>query len=305
MKRKCTDHLRTYNAGILKTEEIFQLSPAMPAMSTSTFVWTCFTDLATRKIIFDFFAKINESLKLTGWIVCNSSHDLDSAEFTLFPDMLPISPLSASNELGHQAGNFWAEDSACMSWLDKQPASSVIYVAFGSFTVFDKTQFQELALDLELTNKPFLWVVHPDLTDGSNEAYPEGFEDRIGCCGRMVGWSPQEKVLRHPSVACFISHCGWNSTTEGLSNGVPFLCWPYFADQLLNETYICDVWKVGLGFQKDENGIITEIKNKVELLLGDKDYMERLILLKERLVSGVRGDGRSNQNFSNFVDWMK
>ncbi|KAL1812590.1 hypothetical protein ACET3Z_022655 [Daucus carota] len=294
------------DGGVLKPNEIIQLSPTMPAMSTSTFVWTCFTDLATRKNIFDFFLNVNEALKLTSWIVCNSARELEPAAFTLFPDTVPIGPLSASNELGHQAGHFWAEDSACVSWLDQQPAGSVIYVAFGSFTVFDQSQFRELALGLELTNKPFLWVVRPDMTDGTDEAYPEGFEDRIGCRGRMVGWSPQEKVLRHPSVACFISHCGWNSTTEGVSNGVPFLCWPYFADQLLNETYICDVWKVGLGFEKNENGIITkgEIKKKVEMLLGDKDYKERAMVLKEKLASSVQGDGLSNTNLRNFIQWM-
>ncbi|KAK1352353.1 hypothetical protein POM88_053292 [Heracleum sosnowskyi] len=74
----------------------------------------------------------------------------------------------------------------------------------------------------------------------------------------MVSWTPQVKVLRHPSIACFLSHCGWNSTSEGVSNGVPFLCWPYFADQFLNQTYICDVWKVGLRCDKDETGIVSK-----------------------------------------------
>ncbi|KAI8029976.1 Cinnamate beta-D-glucosyltransferase [Camellia lanceoleosa] len=102
-------------------------------------------------------------------------------------------------------------------------ANSVIYVAFGSFIVFDQIQFQELALGLEVTNKPFLWVVRPDLTDDNNDAYPKGFIERAATRGRMVGWAPQQKVLGHPSVACFLSHCGWNSTMESLSNGIPFL----------------------------------------------------------------------------------
>ncbi|GFQ07489.1 UDP-glycosyltransferase 83a1 [Phtheirospermum japonicum] len=38
----------------------------------------------------------------------------------------------------------------------------------------------------------------------------------------MVSWAPQQQVLSHPSVACFVSHCGWNSTIEGVANGVPF-----------------------------------------------------------------------------------
>ena len=43
-----------------------------------------------------------------------------------------------------------------------------------------------------------------------------------------------------------MSHCGWNWTMEGVRNGVPFLCWPYFVDQFANRSYICDIWRTGL-----------------------------------------------------------
>ena len=155
---------------------------------------------------------------------------------------MPIGPLPASNRPGNSAANFWPEDQTCLEWLNQQPPCSVIYAAFDSHTMYNQTQFQELALGLELSNMPFLWVVRPDSTsDGKNDAYLKGFQDRMGNRGRIVGWAPQRKVLGHPSVACFVSHCGWNSTVDGVTNGVPFLCWPYFADQFLNGTYICDV----------------------------------------------------------------
>lgn len=94
---------------------------------------------------------------------------------------------------------------------------------------------------------------------------------------------------------------------EGVSNGVPFLCWPYFTDQFLNQSYICDVWKVGLGFNKDESGIIRqgEIKNKVEHLLGDRKFRARALDLKEKVVNSVKGHGCSHKNLSNITDWMK
>lgn len=194
-------------------------------------------------------------------------------------------PQAASLEIRHAI--FWAEDDDCLSWLDQQPVCSVIYAAFGSLTIFYQTQFQELALGLELTKNPFLWVLRPGMTN--EEAHRQEFEGRIGCRGKIVSWAPQEKVLSHPSVACFMSHC-WNSTTEGLSNGVPFLCWPYFVDQFLYESYICDVWKVGLGFEKDETGIIRkdEIKNKAEQLLGDINYKARAVDLKEKIINSVQ-----------------
>ncbi|KAL8234046.1 hypothetical protein R6Q59_020146 [Mikania micrantha] len=54
--------------------------------------------------------------------------------------------------------------------------------------------------------------------------------DIISTPGKVVSWAPQQEVLNHPSVACFMSHCLCNSTMEWVSNGVPFLCWPYFAE---------------------------------------------------------------------------
>ncbi|OMO75763.1 UDP-glucuronosyl/UDP-glucosyltransferase [Corchorus olitorius] len=91
------------------------------------------------------------------------------------------------------AGSFWPEDEICQKWLDQQPPGSVIYVAFGSFT--------ELALGLELSNRPFLWVVRPDITKGieSDELYPKGFKERVGSRGKMVGnWAPQRDQYISP-----------------------------------------------------------------------------------------------------------
>ena len=77
---------------------------------------------------------------------------------------------------------------------------------------------------------------------------------------------------------------------EGVSNGIPFLGWPYFTDQSLNQNYICDVWKIGLGLSKAESGMITreEISSKVEQLLRDKSFCERthtFDLLRDYLIS--------------------
>lgn len=286
---------------------MINLTPKMPAMNTRNLIWGRVSDPESLKIMFGSMARVEEFAKLADWIICNSAYELEPAAFASFPNILPIGPLLASNKLGNQEGYFWPEDSTCLTWLDQQPVCSVIYVAFGSITVFDETQFQELALGLEQTNRPFLWVVRPDMIDKTNEAFPEGFKERVGTRGLVVSWAPQEKVLRHPSVACFFSHCGWNSTMEGVSNGLPFLCWPYFADQFQNESYICDVWKVGLGFDKDESGIIRhdEIKNKVEQLLGDDEFKTRALDLKKKAVSSVKEHGCSLKNLRNITEWMK
>ncbi|XP_022880617.1 UDP-glycosyltransferase 83A1-like, partial [Olea europaea var. sylvestris] len=192
--------------------QIIQLSQAMPPMKTTDFFWNRLGDEAEQKLFFKLLVKNMQSVKSSDRLICNSSDWLEPGTFALFPDILPIGPLLASNRLGKSAGSFWQQDSGCLSWLDQQPRNSVIYVAFGSFTVFDKNQFKELALSLELTKRPFLWVVRENTTEDVDNAYPIGFRERVQNWGRMVAWAPQQNVLSHPSIACFISHCGWNST---------------------------------------------------------------------------------------------
>jgi hypothetical protein len=282
-------------------------APDMPTMSSTTLAWSCFGDLTTQKIIFEVIAKNNHYLKAADWLICNSSFDLEPAAFSVAPEIIPIGPLLASNRGQNSAGHFWQEDTTCLEWLDQQPPRSVMYVAFGSFTVFDETQFQELALGLELSNRPFLWVVRPDITQGASDACPAGFLERVAGRGKLVGWAPQQKVLGHPSIACFLSHCGWNSTIEGVSNGVPFLCWPYFGDQPSNESYICDVWKTGLKFNRDERGIVRhgEIEKKVDKLLGDENFKARALDLQQLVSNNVKEGGCSDKNLNNFVEWLK
>ncbi|KAG8384627.1 hypothetical protein BUALT_Bualt04G0137600 [Buddleja alternifolia] len=287
--------------------QLIQLSPSMPEMSTQNFAWSCFPDLTMQKLIFQAILVNNKLAELAQYLICNSSHDLEPGALDFLPNSLPIGPLLASNRLGKPSGHFWPEDSSCLEWLDQQPISSVIYVAFGSFTVFNEVQFQELASGLELTNRPFLWVVRQDITQDIDEAYPVGFKERVKNRAKMVDWAPQQQVLSHPSIACFLTHCGWNSTTEGVSNAVPFLCWPYFADQFLNQGYIVDHWRVGLGLERDENGIIKqeEIKDKVEKVLSDGSFRTRVLELKEKTIAGVAEGGSSLKNFDKFIDWIK
>ncbi|CAA2968301.1 UDP-glycosyltransferase 83A1-like [Olea europaea subsp. europaea] len=293
--------------GIPMQNQIIQFSPAMPIIKTMELSWNCFNDELTAKIIFKLMVQILNPVKSADRIICNSSSWLESGTFASFPDFIPIGPLLASYRHGKSAGNFWKEDSGSLAWLDQQPPNSVIYVAFGSFTIFDQNQFEELAIGLELTNRPFLWVVRENIIEDISNAYPMGFNERVHRRGRMVSWAPQQKVLSHPSVACFISHCGWNSTIEGISNGIPFLCWPYFADQLFNRSYICDYLKIGLGFNKDDSGIIRreEIKNKLEQLLSDGRFKERVLDLQTKIQNSVREGGSSYENFIDFVAWIK
>ncbi|KAJ0042905.1 hypothetical protein Pint_19017 [Pistacia integerrima] len=94
---------------------------------------------------------------------------------------------------------------------------------------------------------------------------------------------------------------------EGVSNGVPFLCWPYFGDQFIDESYICDIWKVGLKFTRDESGSITreEIKTKVDQVVGVEDFKARALELKETALKSVKDGGHSDKTFKKFIEWIR
>ncbi|KAK6261715.1 hypothetical protein QUC31_007531 [Theobroma cacao] len=234
-------------------------------------------------------------------------YELDSSALKLIPNVLPIGPLLASNHLGGFAGSTWPEDSTCLEWLDKQTAGSVIYVAFGSSTITCSQQVEELALGLELAGQPFLWVVRSDFMDRSIAKFPDEFKSRVAERAKFVEWAPQEKVLAHPSVSCFMSHCGWNSTIEGLSMGVPFLCWPYIADQFSNKNYICDVLKIGLELFKDENVITTkhEVSTKINKLLSSDVIKANALHIKEIARKSFNEGGSSFKNFKIFIEHIK
>ncbi|XP_057769686.1 UDP-glycosyltransferase 83A1-like [Salvia miltiorrhiza] len=288
------------NGTPLQSEPI-RLSPSMPAVNPNHFAWLCLPDLASRKLIFQSVVDNNKSAKLADFLICNSSSALEPAALGFLGNCRPIGPL-----LGRQAGHFWPENPTCLSWLDRQPPSSVVYVAFGSFTLLDPVQFRELALGLELTGMPFLWVVRQDVGEAEGP-YPDGFEERVRGRGKTVGWAPQQRVLAHPAVACFVTHCGWNSTVESISSGVPVLCWPYFADQFLNETYVVDEWGVGVRLERDGGGVIgrEEIRRKVEVVLGDGGYKKRMVELQGKTLATSAEGGSSHANLCDFIDWIK
>ncbi|WVZ60613.1 hypothetical protein U9M48_010610 [Paspalum notatum var. saurae] len=285
----------------------FQLAPAMPTIDTSEFSWNRAGDAKGQPIIFQLILRNNAATHLAETIVCNSIQELEPGAFTLFPSVLPIGPLSSDKPVG----SFWAEDASCPAWLDAQPANSVVYVASGSFAAYDAAQLVELAEGLLLTSRPFLWVVRPG---SAGEKLFEQLRRRAAPRGRMVSWCQQQRVLAHPSVACFVSHCGWNSTMEAVRSGVPLLCWPYFTDQFLNQSYVCDVWGTGLKLPlpppppaADGTGLVGRdiVRGKIEELLCDDEIKARALALRI-LARRAGGDGGSSrQNLRRFLDLVR
>ncbi|KAK4436999.1 UDP-glycosyltransferase 83A1 [Sesamum alatum] len=298
--------------GNLVGSNVLRLSENIPSWRNDELPWS-FHDLKVQQLLFEFGLSSEKACNQAKWLLYNTFYELESSACDMNPKLLPIGPLlytSNCKSAGHFS-SFRREDTSCLSWLNEKPIASVIYISFGTSTVFSQLQLDELALGLELSGRPFLWVVRSDLVNGlraeNSNSNSNRFLERVAGIGKIVEWAPQEKVLSHPSVACFLSHCGWNSTLEGLSRGVPFLCWPYFADQFYNQKYICEKWKIGLRIDACENGIRTrhEITTKIQLLLSDEGLKANALKLKKMAEESVDHGGSSSKNLGNFIHHLK
>lgn len=231
---------------------------------------------------------------------------------TMFPKLYTLGPLelfldqiSENNGFESIQCNLWKEESECLKWLDSQEANSVLYVNFGSVIVMKYNELVELAWGLANSKKKFLWVIRPDLVKGETETLlvPQEIVEETKDRGLMVGWCPQEKVLKHKAVGGFLSHCGWNSTIESISNGMPLICCPIFNDQILNCKYICSEWKFGMAMDSDNVTRDEVEKLVVELIEGEKgkELRRKAIEWKKMAEEATNVDGSSSLNLEKLV----
>ncbi|XP_020692738.2 7-deoxyloganetic acid glucosyltransferase-like, partial [Dendrobium catenatum] len=183
-------------------------------------------------------------------LIFKTSYSLEapilSKIYSLFPTTYVVGPLHALVESitsSSVSASLLAEDRSALHWLDAQPYRSVVYVSFGSLARLTQEEFLKFWHGFVNSGRRFLWVMRPDLVaEGTIAVEMAGLEERV----RLVAWVPQEEVLRHRAVGCFITHSGWNSTLESVAAGVPMVCWLWAWNQLVNSRLVGEVWKVGL-----------------------------------------------------------
>ncbi|KAG6525922.1 gallate 1-beta-glucosyltransferase-like [Zingiber officinale] len=196
------------------------------------------------------------NLSSASWVFANTFEELEHEVIEATADLqvlIPIGPLTdppleegGSKGIGRRevrADLFKAAEES-IEWLGRHPPRSVVYVSVGSVVVLSEEEMEEMAWGLKQSGRPFLWVVRRD----ARERLPAGFAEAVAAegIGLLVEWSPQERVLAHEAVACFLTHCGWNSTLEGLTAGVPVVAYPQWGDQVPDAKMLVEACGVGV-----------------------------------------------------------
>ncbi|KAJ8759703.1 hypothetical protein K2173_009804 [Erythroxylum novogranatense] len=228
---------------------------------------------------------------------------------SMFPTVYFIGPLQLHLNQMQQSGlrsigcNLWKEEPECLQWLDSKEPYSVLYVNFGSITVLTTEQLIEFGMGLAKSNHPFLWIIRHDMVVGSSAILPPEFSEETRERGFIASWCPQEEVLNHPSVGGFLTHCGWGSTIESISAGMPMLCWPFLGDQPTNCRYACAEWGIGMEIDNDVKRDDLA-KLIIELMEGEKGKeMKNKAMEWKRLAEKATGPkGSSSLNLEKLIN---
>ncbi|XVF46185.1 hypothetical protein PTKIN_Ptkin03bG0006900 [Pterospermum kingtungense] len=160
----------------------------------------------------------------------------------------------------------------------------------------------EIVAGLNDSGVRFLWVVRGDETYRMKEACSDK--------GLVVAWCDQLRVLSHPSIGGFWSHCGWNSVREGIFAGTPFLSFPLVGDQKLNSKLIVEDLKIGWRAKKQElrenvveRGEISSLVQKFMDSESDnvKQMRGRVKELQQKCLHAIESHGSSATNINSFI----
>ena len=187
----------------LKSKEKFitclpgKLPPIRPTDIVSFFREKNASDLTYECFLHE--ARIN---KIADYVLVNTFEELEGGKeaqkglsFNGCP-ALAVGPVSLPNFLEGKNSMYsmWEEDKNCLQWLDSQSKQSVLYASFGSIAVKSEEQLHELALGLEESGCPFLWVLRSDIADAKPMELPDGFKNRTKDRALIVSWTEQLKV---------------------------------------------------------------------------------------------------------------
>ncbi|KAI4378728.1 hypothetical protein MLD38_016167 [Melastoma candidum] len=213
--------------------------------------------------------------------------------YAIGPISLPESP-----ELQVSATVF--PESDCSSWLNTKIQRSVLYISFGSFCSPSEAEMREIAHGVLLSRANFLWVIRDDM-DGF---LPGGFREAAEGRGLFVPWCNQNKVISHPAIGGFLTHCGWNSVMESILCEVPMICFPLFTDQFTNRRLLVDDFRIGINLHDGEGLSRAEVMEKIDQVMQGsmRDSLRKNIKERKKVVEdAVVACGSSRRNMSEFI----
>ncbi|CAI0557585.1 unnamed protein product [Linum tenue] len=227
-----------------------------------------------------------------------------------FCEVRPVGPLWLGAKASVGPGDLMEADDDCIGWLDRQEPGSVIYVSMGSIVGMSAQQRAEMAHGLMGSGLPFLWVVRPGHEEGEDAdlGLPEGLGER----GKVVRWAPQEAVLGHVAVSCFVTHCGWNSTLEAIGSGKPVVAFPQWGDQVTDAKFLEEVFRVGVRMGRGDTWTKLVTREEVERCLREvtvgpraEEMRENAVRWKREAEAAVEEGGSSERNVREFVEEVK
>ncbi|CAI8587874.1 unnamed protein product [Vicia faba] len=217
------------------------------------------------------------------------------------------------------------EGEVLLQWLNSKKENSVIYVSFGSINKFPTSQLIEIAHAFEASTHDFIWVVRKNNDVGGSsdedEGFMEEFEKRVKESNKgylIRGWAPQLLILENKAIGGIVTHCGWNTTIESISFGLPMVTWPLFSEQYFHEKLVVEVLRIGvsIGVRKwrvwDEFGEVVkreDIGKAIGLVMGigeeAKEMRSRAKALSEDSKKAILVGVSSHANLIQFIEELE
>lgn len=259
-------------------------------------------------------------------LLLNTFHDLEAADIAEFvakypklPPIREIGPLCGWEIFADRNNAELSKDhKPIISWLDQQAARSVLYVSFGSVAFLEDEQVRELEKALRDCGHPFLWSLRPGaqqqaLSEETRKEHTAPDQKLIYVKdakkpGLISTWCPQRSVLAHPAIGGYVSHCGWNSSQEAITAGVPVITWPMFAEQHANADFLQKLnVAVPMPDTKQYGRIVKadEIKTAISKLLdrsgeNKSSPVRNAAILREKAKAAISEGGHSRRHLDSF-----
>ncbi|KAJ8452763.1 hypothetical protein Cgig2_005099 [Carnegiea gigantea] len=128
----------------------------------------------------------------------------------------------------------------------------------------------------------------------------------------VKSWVPQTAILAHEAIGAFMTHCGWNSTSQAVCAGVPLIAWPLFAEQRFNRVVLVEEARVALPMDEEEGTRLIssdEIERRVREITGSEegvDVRQRMLDMRNKAKLAIGEDGSSTLALTKLIEsWRR